>query len=96
MASPGAGATSSSAPSGAPNGHHVVHDVHCEPFTGAEAAATVHRDPSSQPLPAVDLDMPGDGSWITTEATTSCAPDARSGSLSPGREVLLAVGVDRN
>ncbi|GAA2871102.1 hypothetical protein GCM10010472_30570 [Pseudonocardia halophobica] len=89
-------ATGSAAPPVAPGGHHVVHDVHCESFTGAEAAAAVHRSPADHPPfaagPGVSGNLPTDR---TQAASAGCAANNRS-PATPGREVLLAGGVNRN
>ncbi|GAY12600.1 hypothetical protein [Pseudonocardia sp. N23] len=81
--------TASARTTAAPDsGHHVVHDLHCESFTGPTAAPT---SPPQDEIPAVDVE-PVAGSAAPVEACDAPA----TGSHPPGRALLLTIGIDRN
>lgn len=68
------------------SGHHVVHDLHCESFTGPAAAVQTSHDAA----PAVDTPAAG------TAPVPAAACDApTAGPHPPGRALLLTIGVDR-
>ncbi|MGD9705952.1 MAG: hypothetical protein EKK42_33335 [Pseudonocardiaceae bacterium] len=83
-------AQSTGNPVGSSTGHHVVHDLHCESFTGPAATA---KQACFDEAPALDsAKSPADSPDLRTE--TSGFPVV--GSHPPGRALLLTIGVDRN
>lgn len=83
-------AQSTGNPVGSSTGHHVVHDLHCESFTGP--AATAKQAGFDEAPALVSAQSPAGNPDLRTE--TSGVPVV--GSHPPGRALLLTIGVDRN
>ncbi|AEA26525.1 hypothetical protein [Pseudonocardia dioxanivorans] len=78
-----------STPAGIVGGHHVVHDLHCEPFTAIAATAQVEVTPDAVPSDAVVRDAAACGPAVAVALGIPAAGPH-------GRDLLVEIGVDRN
>ncbi|MCF7552630.1 hypothetical protein [Pseudonocardia sp. WMMC193] len=85
--------TATAGPAITSTGHHIVHDMHCDPAPPSDPTTVRSQAPSLVvSLPAPET-APSTGPRVRTGA---CTPEHDPGAASPGRSTLLAIGVDRN
>lgn len=86
--------TATAGPAITSTGHHIVHDVHCDPAPPSDP--TTVRSHSTAPSTVVPVPALANAIPTTGPRTGPCTPEHDPGATSPGRSTLLAIGVDRN